>query len=467
MATQPPTASTLQRRAPRRTGRDGGRRRAARSSRRCSSRCRRVRARGRAAGRTTATPRPRPGCRPRPVDRDAEQEAEEVELPERLHVAQAEKRRRDQRDRAGEHGARPNPFRQTADQRAGQRHGEQQRPAHRREGVAAPAHLRHHRLQEHGEDVASEPQSHLADQARDQHQPAAVGRHAASAHSKHARPPPTGSLRAGASPRACYKRRHAWSPGPPSSSTTSPWPSETGRCSTTCRAPFPPGGISVILGGSGSGKSTLLRLIGGLDPAAGRAHPGRRRGRHAALRARALPRAAEARHDVPGRRAARLDDRLRQPGLPAARARRGCDEPAIAAAVHDRLEAVGLRDVDGLLPGQLSGGMVKRVALARAIIRSRPSCCATSRSRGSTRSRRGASRRCSSTSTGRAASRCVVVSHDIASTMRMAEQVLLLLPGGAVSGRARRAAREHRSRASRAFLSHDARRGARRCRRRS
>ena len=27
---------------------------------------------------------------------------------------------------------------------------------------------------------------------------------------------------------------------------------------------FPPGGISVVLGGSGSGKSTLLRLIGGL-----------------------------------------------------------------------------------------------------------------------------------------------------------------------------------------------------------
>ena len=35
--------------------------------------------------------------------------------------------------------------------------------------------------------------------------------------------------------------------------------------------------------------------------------------------------------------------------------------------VHERLEAVGLTDVDDLLPGELSGGMLKRVALARSI----------------------------------------------------------------------------------------------------
>src|SRR5262249_62022635 len=43
-------------------------------------------------------------------------------------------------------------------------------------------------------------------------------------------------------------------------------------------------------------------------------------------------------------------------------------DPEIADAVHASLAAVGLRDVDALLPGQLSGGMVKRAALARAII---------------------------------------------------------------------------------------------------
>jgi len=35
--------------------------------------------------------------------------------------------------------------------------------------------------------------------------------------------------------------------------------------------------------------------------------------------------------------------------------------------VRETLEAVGLRDADGLLPSQLSGGMIKRAALARAI----------------------------------------------------------------------------------------------------
>ena len=72
----------------------------------------------------------------------------------------------------------------------------------------------------------------------------------------------------------------------------------------------------------------------------------------------------------------------------------------IAARVHETLAAVGLHDADDLLPSQLSGGMIKRAALARAIVMRPRSCSATSRSPASTRSRRGASRRCSSRSTG-------------------------------------------------------------------
>ena len=44
-------------------------------------------------------------------------------------------------------------------------------------------------------------------------------------------------------------------------------------------------------------------------------------------------------------------------------------EKEIAARSTSALDAVGLADVDELLPGQLSGGMIKRAALARAIIR--------------------------------------------------------------------------------------------------
>src|SRR5579885_12936 len=54
--------------------------------------------------------------------------------------------------------------------------------------------------------------------------------------------------------------------------------------------------------------------------AGGRTGPGRRRGRDRALRAPALPRAQQARHDVPGRRAPRFAHGLRESRLPAARA---------------------------------------------------------------------------------------------------------------------------------------------------
>jgi phospholipid/cholesterol/gamma-HCH transport system ATP-binding protein len=110
------------------------------------------------------------------------------------------------------------------------------------------------------------------------------------------------------------------------------------------------------------------------------------------------------------------------------------DEPAIAAAVHDRLDAVGLHDVDGLLPSQLSGGMVKRVALARAIIRSPAVLLCDEPFSGLDPL---SSRRIESLLANINARRgitTVVVSHDIASTMRMAEHVLLLLPTGYVQG---------------------------------
>lgn len=196
---------------------------------------------------------------------------------------------------------------------------------------------------------------------------------------------------------------------------------------------FPKERISVILGGSGSGKSTILRLIGGLvRPRAGRI-------------------------EVAGRDVTRLSERelysvretigmLFQGGalldsmtvfdnlaFPL-REHTDLDEAAIAREVHDRLEAVGLRGIDRLLPNQLSGGMVKRVALARAIIR-RPSILLCdepfsgldpiSSKRIETLLRR-INRQFAIT--------VVCVSHHIESTMRMAEHVLLLRPEGALEG---------------------------------
>jgi phospholipid/cholesterol/gamma-HCH transport system ATP-binding protein len=196
---------------------------------------------------------------------------------------------------------------------------------------------------------------------------------------------------------------------------------------------FPAGRIAVLLGGSGSGKSTVLRLIGGLiRPRSGRVL-------------------------VDGKDVARLGERelfrvrrnigmLFQGGalldsmtvfdnlaLPL-REHDRLDEARVADAVHDRLEAVGLHDVDGLLPSQLSGGMVKRVALARAIIRNPAVLLCDEPFSGLDPI---STRRIETLLTELNRSRgmtTLVVSHDIDSTMRMAAQVLMLLPGGHVSG---------------------------------
>ena len=131
---------------------------------------------------------------------------------------------------------------------------------------------------------------------------------------------------------------------------------------------FPRGKISVILGGSGSGKTTILRLIGGL------VHPQRGRILVAGEDISALTEmqmyAVRHKLGMMFQGGALLDsltifDNLAFP----LREHTTQSEADIAAEVHRQLDAVGLEDVDDLLPGQLSGGMVKRAALARAIIR--------------------------------------------------------------------------------------------------
>ncbi len=127
-----------------------------------------------------------------------------------------------------------------------------------------------------------------------------------------------------------------------------------------------PGEIRVIMGGSGSGKSTLLRHLLGLR------RP--RQGRVALF----------------GEDIARLDeaalDRLRQRigvsfqggalfnsmtvgenvAFPL-REHTALDDRTIGIMVRMKLEVVGLGGCEHLMPSQLSGGMIKRAALARAI----------------------------------------------------------------------------------------------------
>ncbi len=196
---------------------------------------------------------------------------------------------------------------------------------------------------------------------------------------------------------------------------------------------FPVGGISMVLGGSGCGKSTLLRLIAGLiRPQVGRI----------VVDGEDVTRCSERELFRIRRKVgmlfqggALLDSMtvFENVAFPL-REHTDLDERAIADEVHDRLDAVGLRDVDGLLPGELSGGMVKRVALARAIIRS-PAVllCDEPFSGLDPISSKRIELLLTQINRARGIT-TVVVSHDIDSTMRMAERVLLLLPGGFFQG---------------------------------
>lgn len=128
---------------------------------------------------------------------------------------------------------------------------------------------------------------------------------------------------------------------------------------------FPAGRISVILGGSGSGKSTVLRMIGRLQrPDAGTLEVG---GQEITQLSERRMNEVRSRLGMMFQGGALLDSLtvFENVALPL-RERGGRGD--VAPEVKRRLEAVGLPDAGGLLPSQLSGGMVKRVALARALV---------------------------------------------------------------------------------------------------
>lgn len=126
-----------------------------------------------------------------------------------------------------------------------------------------------------------------------------------------------------------------------------------------------PGERLVVVGPSGSGKSTLLRLLAGLQlPTSGR------------LRIHGEPQTY-----------LRLDQRhppdvrlvFQNPALLASLSVKEnvgfllyrfsrLSEQEIAERVDQALQAVGLAGIEEQMPGQLSGGMQKRVSFARALI---------------------------------------------------------------------------------------------------
>lgn len=197
---------------------------------------------------------------------------------------------------------------------------------------------------------------------------------------------------------------------------------------------FPRGRISVILGGSGSGKSTLLRVVAGLvHPQAGRVEVA---GREISHLPEAEMWAVRSSIGMLFQGGALLDsltvfDNLAFP----LREHTRLDEAAIAAAVRRRLEAVCLHDIEGLLPGQLSGGMLRRAALARAMMTNPEILLCDEPFSGLDPLSVKRIELLLSRMNRRLGITVLIVSHHIASTLRLADQVVLLLPGRVVVGR--------------------------------
>ncbi|MEN9418805.1 MAG: hypothetical protein RI988_2425 [Pseudomonadota bacterium] len=124
--------------------------------------------------------------------------------------------------------------------------------------------------------------------------------------------------------------------------------------------------VLVIVGPSGSGKSTLLRHLAGLEqPARGRVllEGEDLHGRDEPSRQRLRRRAGVMFQSGALWSALTVGENVMLPMQLFA----GLDEPACRTRAEALLARVGMADAFGLLPAQLSGGMRKRAALARAL----------------------------------------------------------------------------------------------------
>lgn len=125
--------------------------------------------------------------------------------------------------------------------------------------------------------------------------------------------------------------------------------------------------ITAVMGPSGTGKTTLLRLITGqIDADRGRVSVF---GRDVADMGRAEIYATRRRMGMLFQNGALLTDLdvFENVAFPV-REHANLPEPLIRKLVLTKLEAVGLRGAAHLMPAELSGGMARRVALARAIV---------------------------------------------------------------------------------------------------
>jgi len=191
------------------------------------------------------------------------------------------------------------------------------------------------------------------------------------------------------------------------------------------------GSITAIMGPSGTGKTTLLRLIGGqLKPDSGsvlvdgKEVPQLRRGALYHLRKRMgmLFQNGALLTDM------NVYDNIAFP----LREHSKLPESLIRTLVLMKLEAVGLRGARDLMPSELSGGMARRVALARAIAMDPMIMMYDEPFTGQDPISMGVLVRLIHTLNDALGLTSIIVSHDIAETCAIADDVYLLSGGKVV-----------------------------------
>jgi NitT/TauT family transport system ATP-binding protein len=129
---------------------------------------------------------------------------------------------------------------------------------------------------------------------------------------------------------------------------------------------FPSGRFACILGPSGCGKSTLVQIVGGLEPATAGSVRIRDRGKGDS------PRPLGADSVMVWQNLNLFPWRSVMDNIAFGLEMRGMPRDARYARTRNLIASVGLRGFENHLPGQLSGGMRQRVALARVLILERP-----------------------------------------------------------------------------------------------
>ncbi|MFC6282614.1 MULTISPECIES: ABC transporter ATP-binding protein [Polaromonas] len=191
----------------------------------------------------------------------------------------------------------------------------------------------------------------------------------------------------------------------------------------------PRGKVTALMGASGGGKTTVLRLIGGQQ----KANHGEVLfdGKNVAQMTQPALYAARRRMGMLFQFGALFTDLsvFDNVAFPL-REHTGLDERMVRDIVLMKLNAVGLRGARDLMPSEVSGGMARRVALARAIVLDPELIMYDEPFAGLDPISLGTAAQLIRQLNDTLGITSIVVSHDLEETFRIADQVIILANGG-------------------------------------